>query len=282
MSEELYYGNRRPPVAQDALERHQDELSVLGYTILEDVIGASDLQQWRERIDQVYAVQEAEFGGRDALSAIGEQDLCRAPLLYDLSFIAMATQEQVLALVRRVLGDFFVLNLQNAIINRPDQRHHQSAWHRDLPYQSWTSSRPLALGALFAIDTFSVETGSTVVLPHSHRRETLPSEDYIKRHAVQVAAPPGSVLLFDAMLFHRAGENRSAQVRRGVNHVYTIPLLKQQYDFPASLGEEVALNAATKRLLGYEWRVPRGALEWRRDRAARHAAADLQRKGTKG
>ena len=39
--------------------------------------------------------------------------------------------------------------------------HHQSAFHRDLPYQHFTSSRPIAINALFCADEFTNENGAT-------------------------------------------------------------------------------------------------------------------------
>ena len=161
METERYYGADAPRRVDDDLEVHAEELTTLGYTVIEGVLTSAELGEWRQRIDAVYAQQEIEFGGREALAAIGEVDLCRAPLLYDRAFIEMARNERVLTLVRRMIGQFTILNLQNAIINRSDEQHHQSAWHRDLPYQNWTISKPLAIGALFAIDRFDASTGGT-------------------------------------------------------------------------------------------------------------------------
>jgi ectoine hydroxylase-related dioxygenase (phytanoyl-CoA dioxygenase family) len=269
MSTEHYYGAIPQEAAVDAHHESVEELSTLGYTVISGALSQAELDGWGQRIDAVYAEQEREFGGREALAAIGEADLCRAPLLYDRAFVELACNEHVLPIVRRVLGDWIILNLQNAIINRPDEHHHQSAWHRDLPYQNWVISRPLAIGALFAIDAFDEATGGTLVLPHSHRQESMPSEQYIRKHALQIVAEPGSVLLFDAMVFHRAGRNRSGRVRRGVNHLYTVPILKQQYDFPRALGDAFADNAAVRQLLGYTATVPIDALQWRRERQRR-------------
>ncbi|KPD15516.1 hypothetical protein ADM96_32655 [Burkholderia sp. ST111] len=271
MSAEQYYGATAPKTAADALQQSVEELSTLGYTVIRGALSPAELEGWSQRIDAVYSAQEAEFGGREALAAIGEVDLCRAPLLYDGAFVDMARNEHVLAIVRHILGDWIILNLQNAIINRSDERHHQSAWHRDLPYQNWVISRPLAIGALFAIDAFDESTGGTLVLPHSHRQESMPSEQYIRKHALQIVAEPGSVLLFDAMVFHRAGHNRSGRVRRGVNHLYTVPILKQQYDFPRALGDAFTGDAAVRQLLGYTAAVPVDALQWRRERQCRVA-----------
>jgi ectoine hydroxylase-related dioxygenase (phytanoyl-CoA dioxygenase family) len=277
MQREQFYGGQRPVTLDDAIEYHVEEISSLGYTVVNDVLPESELDGWRKRIDEIYERQEVECGGREVLLAIGDQDLCRAPLLYDQAFLSLARQAKVLAVVNRILGDWFILNLQNAIINRPDEQHQQSAWHRDLPYQSWVASRPLAISALFAIDPFTETTGSTAILPHSHRRELIPSEAYINAHATTVTVPPGSVVMFDAMVFHRAGYNRSQHIRRGVNHLYTVPILKQQYDFPRALGDVFHEDADLRRLLGYTSAVPVDALQWRKSRQNRKKTQKTQR-----
>jgi ectoine hydroxylase-related dioxygenase (phytanoyl-CoA dioxygenase family) len=165
------------------------------------------------------------------------------------------------------LGDYHILNLQNGIINKPSKKHHQSSWHRDLPYQSWVCSRPLGLNALFCINDFTIETGGTYVLPHSHRFENFPSSEYVKNNEMPVIAPAGSVIIFDAMLYHRAGENTSLQIRRGINHLYTIPLIKQQISIPSALKEtSITAPQEIRRLLGFDSVEPKSVLEWRKRR----------------
>jgi ectoine hydroxylase-related dioxygenase (phytanoyl-CoA dioxygenase family) len=265
-SSDDFYGAAPPQVVVDEVERHAEELSLLGYSIMEAVLPADQLSDWRTRIDAAYKVQMEELG-EETLARIKELDICRAPLLQDRTFIEMVMNEKVLTVMKRMLGDWFILNLQNAIINRPEQAHHQSAWHRDLPYQNWVISRPLAIGALFVIDEFSKLTGCTMILPSSHRQESSPSESWIGKHAVSVEAPPGSVIFFDAMVFHRAGKNTSKITRRAVNHLYTAPILKQQYDFPRGLGETFCGDSTTMRVLGFTSQVPCTAAQWRRERA---------------
>ena len=270
---ERAYGRVEQSRADDEVARHAEEIAVKGFTILPGVFDPSALAQWRSAIDRVYQQQESEFG-RAALEEMHEQDVCRAPLLYDFRFVELATPARVLELVRHFLGDWFILNLQNAVINRPALRHHQSAWHRDLPHQNFVISRPLAINALIAIDGFSEETGGTQVLPFSHRSERLPSDAYIRGHLQTVAAEAGSVIVFDSMLYHRAGANASGAVRRAVNLLYTAPIIKQQYDLPRALGERPELSPELQRLLGYTSQVPLDDRSWRRARALRFKAAN--------
>jgi hypothetical protein len=61
----------------------------------------------------------------------------------------------------------------------------------------------------------------------------------------------------------------SGRIRRGVNHLYTVPILKQQYDFPRALGDGFTDDAALRQLLGYTSVVPVTALAWRQERQKR-------------
>ena len=265
---ESSYGQFKQTLADDDVARHVEEIMVRGYTIIPDVLSTIELSVWRDRIDTVYARQEDEFGRSD-LEAIQELDVCRAPLLYDFEFVKLATLSRIIEVVRSFLGDWFILNLQNAIINRPGTCHHQSSWHRDLPYQNYVISKPLAINALLAIDEFSPETGGTHVVPFTHKTEVLPSDFYIDNNRVIAKAPAGSAIVFDSMLFHRAGVNRSQIIRRAVNHLYTTPIIKQQYDFPRALGKPEQLDPDLARLLGYTSQVSLDDKAWRSGRVAR-------------
>src|SRR5262245_45983513 len=182
-----FYGAVRQVNADDEVAVSVEEIGMRGYAIIKDLLSAEELVGWREKIDRIYEKQEKEFS-REALASIQELNVCRAPLLYDFEFIKLATHQRFFPIIRAFLGDWFVLSLQNSIINRPDEGHQQNAWHRDLPYQNYVISRPLAINVLLTIDEFSGETGGTLVLPFTHKSEILPSDSYINANQQIVAA----------------------------------------------------------------------------------------------
>ncbi len=181
------------------------------------------------------ARQVEEFGGPERMAAIGDTLTARCPLVYDDAFTALAAHPALLALARELLGDYVVLMQQNGVINPPKQAHTQLSYHRDLPYQHFVSSRPLAMSALFCIDPFRVETGATTVIPGSHRMEAFPSAEVAAELDTPVTAEPGSFIVFDSMLFHRAGTNVSDRPRRAVNQVFSVPIIAQQVSLPDAL-----------------------------------------------
>jgi ectoine hydroxylase-related dioxygenase (phytanoyl-CoA dioxygenase family) len=266
---ENFYGNLNQVECNNDIDLYIEEIKNDGFAIIENVLLEEELKNYRKKIDEIYKTQEKEFG-LERLTSIKEKNMCRMPLKYDDYFINIATNKVVLEVVERFLGQFYILNLQNAIINNPNETHHQSSWHRDLPYQNYVISNPLSINALFCIDDFSVETGGTVVVPYTHKTEILPSDKYIKKHAVTGVAKAGSVIVFDSMLFHKAGYNSSNIIRRAVNHQYQIPLLKQFYDFPKALNGKFSDDKFLAQLLGYTSQIPLDDVAWRENRLARN------------
>ncbi len=159
----------------------------------------------------------------------------------------------------------FILNQQNGVINPPGETYSQGAWHRDLPYQHYVSNTPLAVNALFCVDDFTQENGSTFVLPASHRAVNFPSESYIQRNALSVEARAGQYILMDCMLFHSGGINRSKVERRSVNHVFTIPYFKQQINLP-ELMQNVVLEPIQKEIFGFNYQEPMSIDQYLKDR----------------
>jgi ectoine hydroxylase-related dioxygenase (phytanoyl-CoA dioxygenase family) len=257
------YGIREQTQAKTDLEVHVEEIRILGCTVLPPCFSEEQLQDWRQHLDNLLEQQTTEAGGREVLSRIGEADLVRAPLVSDHSFLGIAANDKVIAIVGALLGDYFILTQQNGILNRPQAGpHHQTAYHRDLPYQHFVSSRPIGVNALLCLDPFEVETGSTLVLPASHKIEAFPSDRYVAKMEQPITASPGSYILMDSMLYHRAGVNRSNRMRRGVNNAYALPIIKQQIALPAMLGGRWRDDPFLARLLGYESDPPQSIREY--------------------
>lgn len=239
-----------------------EEIRRVGYTVIDSGYSEAELANISERIDRVYETQLEELGGEN-LKRINDADLARCLIEYDDYFVKLATHPTLLAIVSKLLGEYFLLMSQNGIINRSSDEHYQVTWHRDLNYQHFVSSRPLAVSALYAIDDFNEETGGTRILPASHKAETFPSHEYVQKHEMLMNAKAGSILVFDAMIYHRTGENRSGRTRRGVNHIYSLPLIKQQISFPKVLKGKYSDDPFLRKFFGYETETADSVEKWR-------------------
>jgi len=257
------YGVKESTVHTHEMEPYAEEVGILGYGVVPGVLDSSAVAECRERIDRLHRQQiEAGDGDRQRTN-INDWNIVRCVLADDPYFLSLPTNERILSVVQLLLGDYFILQQQNGVLNPSDVENHQGAWHRDLPYQHFVSSRPVAISALFCIDRFDEQTGGTFVLPFSHKVEAFPSNRFVAAHEVGVIAEPGDVIVFDSMLYHRAGVNTSGRMRRGINHVFALPILRQQINIPRSLKGRWSDDPRLVKLLGYESDTPDNAHDWR-------------------
>lgn len=261
-----FYGIKEYNTLTSDADSHVEEIKLQGYTVFENLLEEPELQAIRSKINQIYQIQIDEVGGENRLKQINDAYVVRCLLAYDEYFLGLAANSKILHIVEALLGDYFTLTMQNGIINRPDVENYQSSWHRDLNYQHFVSSRPLAVSALFCVDHFSTETGGTYVLPASHKAEVFPSREFVQRYEQPIQARAGSVLIFDSMLFHRAGHNTSTSVRRAINHVYSLPFIKQQISLPEALNGKYKDDPFLSRFLGYDSRPGNSVLQWRTEK----------------
>ncbi|SIO38132.1 Phytanoyl-CoA dioxygenase (PhyH) [Bradyrhizobium erythrophlei] len=270
MQPELFkrYGVIEQTASENDVEYACESIRHLGYAVIDGGYEPGRLNAMSEAFERAQQRHTSEHGGREALKAIDEHNTIRLPLVYERLFLELAANNKILEICRRLIPGYVVLNQQNGVINPPHaERYNQGAWHRDLPYQHFVSSRPLAINALFCLDPFTNENGATKVLPASHRQEAFPSDHFIEAAATTIAAPAGSFIVLDCMMYHSGGVNTTDRPRRAVNHVYSIPLLRQQIDLPSMLGDQFVTDDALRKLLGYNVRTPRSVAEYFASRA---------------
>lgn len=250
---EASYGILMQDTPQSELDDVAEQVRRLGYAILDSGLSSDELAQLSEVFNRT-RINYVQRWGEARLRSANEFHTIRAPLTQgDPVFIQLATHWKLITILGKLIVGKFTLNQQNGVINPPGETYNQGAWHRDLPYQHYVSSSPLAVNALFCVDDFTLENGSTFVLPATHKTANYPSKSYIQRNALQVEAKAGQYILLDCMLFHSGGFNGTHKERRAVNHVYTIPYLKQQIKLPELL-KNVNLTPDQRELFGFNFK----------------------------
>lgn len=257
------YGITEQTVITDKINLHVESVLLKGFSVEENALEPGICKEYCGLLDKVYQEQETEFG-KEQLQSINELDMARMPFIYERKFIDLFTSPLVINIAEKILGKNFQLHLQNGIINKPNKEHHQTSWHRDLPYQDWVISKPLGFNAFYCLTDFTSNNGSTVVLPHSHKMDHFPSNQYVENNLLQLNAPAGSIIFFDSMIYHRASFNQSENTRYGLNNMFVVPIIKQQVDIPKCMTYE--LNEFEKQILGFNYQIPLDVLNFRNNR----------------
>lgn len=249
------YGILQQDHFSSELEEVAEQVRRLGYAILNSGYTSEQLQEISEKFDRVRE-QYLKTWGESRLKSLNEFHTIRALLTHGgATFVQLAMNRNLTAVLQKLIVGTFILNQQNGVINPPGETYNQGAWHRDLPYQHYVSSTPLAVNALFCVDDFNFENGSTFVLPASHKAIAFPSESYLHRNALQLKAKAGQWILLDCMLFHSGGFNKTAKERRAINHVFNIPYFKQQINLPRNMHAD-NLSSEARALLGFNLQEP--------------------------
>lgn len=233
-----------------------------GYQVFSGVIEKELARKYKTKLAEVYRQQLLEFGTEN-IEAIGEENIVRSPFLYDPSFQDVFYNSFAKRVVKDILGEHAILSLQNGIIVSGNKDHHQSFYHRDIIHQTFTSSRPLAINLYFCLDDYNQHNGGTTFIPESHKRE-----GFLCDSEETPNVEGGSVILFDSMIFHKAGTNNTETTRCGINNMYTLPFLKQQINYPFCLKEKTS-DPQLNRLLGFDSKEHLGVDEFRKFRLER-------------
>jgi hypothetical protein len=153
----ISYGVSEQYKLDDRLDELKEDLIRNGYTVFHSDFSDAEVSSIRESFEKAsesYLIAH----GEDKLSSLDEQHTLRAPIVTgDPIFKKIAFLPTLMELLSSLLLSKFYLNQQNGVTNPPKSSYSQGRWHRDLPYQHWTISRPIAVNALYCVDDFTRE-----------------------------------------------------------------------------------------------------------------------------
>ena len=149
------YGILQKNTPDSAIEEAEEQVRNLGYAVLDSGYSASELENLSTNFNRA-RTRYIETFGEAQLKSVNEFHTIRALLTHGGdTFLKLALNENLLSILKKLIHGKFILNQQNGIINPPQETYNQSAWHRDLPYQHFVSTQPLAINALFCVDDFT-------------------------------------------------------------------------------------------------------------------------------
>lgn len=233
-----------------------------GYEIFEDILEESLCNDLKQELTHIYEIQKRDFTKKQ-LETIGESNTVRSPLIYSSTFMDLLELDFFKSTVKSILGKHAILSLQNAILVNSKQKHHQNKYHRDIIHQDFTSSKPISINLYFCLDDYCEDNGATIFIPGSHEMEKFPTV----YEEVTANAQKGSVILFNSMSYHKAGINTDGSSRFGINHMVSLPFIKQQIDYARILPK--SSNDELNQMLGFNSKEFKDVKEFRQYRLNR-------------
>jgi ectoine hydroxylase-related dioxygenase (phytanoyl-CoA dioxygenase family) len=240
-------------VAADTLSAaERDRLDQDGYLPLPGVLSQPEVVAMRDRLDALLRVEGSDAGSEVGRQETGVERLCdlvNKGAVFDVCF----QHPRILAAIAHVVGPRFRLSSLNARVVLPGagpQPLHED-WHvATVPGDHY------ACNSLWMLDDFSAANGATRVVPSSHRwnrrsGDALRDPDAPHPEQVLLTGQAGTVVIFNAHLWHGGTLNQSSSRRRALLSFFCWPGQRQQQDQKALLRAETSarLSAAARRVL---------------------------------
>jgi ectoine hydroxylase-related dioxygenase (phytanoyl-CoA dioxygenase family) len=238
---------------QSVVEALRRDGAVVVTNVAEHDLIDTVISELRPKLDSVGLNTLGEFNGSSTLrAAFG---LLRAAP----SAAALMDHDLALAVADEILLPHcatYTLGSMTAIEIMPGESG--QALHRDDSlYPLENPGMELLMGAMWALDDFTVENGGTRVVPRSHRfLRSWHLPDVTKWESTVM--PKGSVLFYLGSTWHGGGANNSEGSRMGLINTYSLGWLRQESNQNLDTPPDVAIQFGPRMraLLGY---MPHGS-----------------------
>lgn len=216
----------------------RDRLDSDGFLVLPGLFAGDRLEALRARTDELQLAEGAAAGHE-----VGGQ--AGAAMLADLVnkggvFESLFTEPAVLAAAHHVVGDLRVNSLNfRAALPGEGHQHLHSDWGRPVDEGDYH-----LCNSMWLLDDFTPDNGATRVVPGSHRWGRVPADDLADptdAHPAEqlILGEAGTVVIFNAHLWHGGTLNRTGVPRRGLTMSYCRRDEPQQTDQAAHVRKAV-------------------------------------------
>ena len=239
--------------SKEFIDNHVFNMTTLGFHVILDFFDSEQCGFLRNRlenaIDEYKPIDESE---RSFLDRYHMHDL----LCKDIAFGKTLEDPRLHQLAAPILGEYWIMYAYTSSSLPPNGTNYGSRIHVDSP--RFISNYATNLGLIWALDDFTLENGATYVLPGSHNTDLVPSVEIFKKQCIRLTCKKGSIIVFNARMWHAAGANTTKEFRHALTINICRPFMKQRMDWVRFIPEEISnqLNSQARRIIGFDTRLP--------------------------
>lgn len=248
--------SRRTVSVEDFAAQIEDK----GWFIFEDVVDAQLIQKLIVDLEQAYEIRRP-IQIRNGVDA-NTEGTAHHLLADGQSFLELLQQAYLDEYLKSFFEGNYILNAFGGNLNLRKQFTYASLVHRDV--RTYTREIKFLMNIIVMLDDFTLNNGATYLLSGSHLKKDKPGDEEFFLKADRAVGKGGSIVLWDSNIWHAAGENKTDAPRRSLSLIYSKPFMKQQFDYPRSVGYESADSYSEnfRQIVGYNARVPASLEEW--------------------
>lgn len=258
----------------------KEQIDELGYIVIPDLITPEQCEHYKSMLEKDYARYAPLYAGNESSTAHGLDNKSLEKVVYnlhnkDLSWYELFEHPEVLKILDFMLIEGSYKNsepyyMYNNSARCPLKGNQGQQLHVDsrLPGINYC----IVANVLWAFDDFTVENGSTRVVPGSHKKMEFTEDGKVYDEEIRVNAKKGSAIIFNANLWHGGGGNSNGESRWALALGYARWFIKPSFDYMQNMPKEIydKLTPARKTLLGYDMIAPKDEFTRVRRRSSIH------------
>ncbi len=233
------------PELTDNIEQAKRDLSEFGLCFLANALNPEELEEVRQALDAQAAAERA-LADLAPVGAHGAKQAISNMVNKGQVFTDLVLREEVDELAGYLVGkNFLISSLTGGVFHGPTEE--PQVLHRDQGQVPATADFTAKCNAFWLLDDFTPESGSTWVVPVSHRwRPEYQISPPPRDIAQQITAPAGTLFFFDGRIWHGFGANLTGAPRRHIANFLCLPWLRQQENWGVTCLQSVLDDAGPK------------------------------------
>jgi ectoine hydroxylase-related dioxygenase (phytanoyl-CoA dioxygenase family) len=223
-----------------------------GCIVVEGVLDAAFASRARAELERAIEQEVTYHKGKD----YRDYGMVLACCTYGGAFNQLFDNDKLMLPFNTVLGAGCIVYAYTSSSMPAGGANYSHRIHQDCP--RLIPGFPTNMGATILLDDFTLENGATYYLAGSHKSQVQPEEPAFLRDSRRLVAPKGSVLFFDALLWHMGGLNSTLTWRHALTLNMCRPFMKQRLDLPRMMeGMDLStLSETALQKLGFRAQVP--------------------------
>lgn len=240
-------------LSEQEVEEHIYQVQTRGYSLLPGFLTIEETSRLKFSLAQAISEFKPVPGvERSFLDSYQMHDL----LARDFNYARLLEDQRLQQLIAPHLGEHWIMYASTSSSIPPGGTNYASRLHVDCP--RFHPGYVFNMGVIWALDPYTEANGALKVLPGSQHVDKNPGLDFFERHCVPVYCEAGSLLLFNAKMYHRTEFNASDEWSHSMTLNACRSFMKPRMDWVRFIPDNISsqLNAQARRLIGFDTRVP--------------------------
>ncbi|HVV35397.1 MAG TPA: phytanoyl-CoA dioxygenase family protein, partial [Acidimicrobiales bacterium] len=231
-------------IAELGLERNVSDLATIGYTVVENAAPIELFDRLRAAIIRV--TDEHHARGSEPFNFGPNTSMVYRLLAHDDAVAEAVLTPKLVALMTHLLGPGYVVNtITGSMLHQGSNAGHIHADNQFFP-EPFPPQIHVAT-AIWCLDDFSGELGSTRVVPGSHHKFRHPRPGEGRDDSVAIEAPRGSIAIWTGHTWHCSGGRTAPGTRIALHTAFSRPHIRR---FESYTDDELArITALDERLV---------------------------------